>query len=159
MLVPGAQAKTGVESFPSEEHCMARRIGAITIALALWSIAVVPGSGARPGVTPVEANLTGDLAARLLHPGSIIHAQVAVEWSGPDCLLRKGAILEGQVLSVVRHSKTAQDSEVSVAFTRAQCGHKDMSDFDLTLVGVAAPPVHQDLGILDDPLPITTGGA
>ncbi len=138
---------------------MARRIVAIAITLALWSIGAVAGSGARPGVTPVEANLTGDLAARLLHPGSIIHAQVAVEWSGNDCLLRKGAILEGQVLSVVLHSKTAQDSEVSLAFTRAQCGHKDMSDLDLTLVGVAAPPVHQDLGILDDPLPITTGGA
>ena len=138
---------------------MTRRTIAIAIPLALWSIGALADSAILPAVTPIEAKLTGDLAARLLHPGSIVHAQVAVEWSGPDCLLRKGAILEGQVLSVVLHSKTVQESEISLTFTRAQCGHKDMSALDLTLVGVAAPPTHQDLGILEDPLPITTGGA
>ena len=137
---------------------MASRIIAIAITLALWSAAARANSAAMSSITPVQAKLIGDLAARLLQPGSIVHAQVAMEWSGTDCLLRKGAILEGHVLSVVPHSKTIQDSEISVAFTRAQCGQRDMSALDLTLVAVAAPPVRQDLGILDAPLPLGTGG-
>lgn len=138
---------------------MTRRIIAIAISLALWSTGARANSAAMPVTTPVQAKLTGDLALRFLHAGSLVHAQVEVEWSGGDCLLRKGAILEGQVLSVVPHSKTVQDSEVSLAFTRAQCGHPDMTALNLTIVAVAAPPAHRDLGILDAPLPMgTTSG-
>ena len=137
---------------------MTRRTIAIAITLALWSTGARATSAAMPAVTPVQAKLTGDLALRFLHPGSLIHAQVATEWNGADCFLRKGAILEGQVLSVVPHSKTVQDSEVHLAFTRAQCGQPDMSALDLTIVAVAAPPVHQDHGILDAPLPMVSMG-
>src|SRR5579871_4614518 len=137
---------------------MAKGIIAIVITLALRSAGAHADSAAMPAVTPIQANLTGDLALRVLHPGSIVHAQVSVEWSSSDCLLRKGAILEGQVLSVVPHSKTVQDSEISLAFTRAQCGHRDMSTLDLTLVAVAAPPAHRDMGILDAPLPMGSSG-
>src|SRR5579871_6152308 len=137
---------------------MAKGIIAIVITLALRSAGAHADSAAMPAVTPIQANLTGDLALRVLHPGSIVHAQVSVEWSSSDCLLRKGAILEAHVVSVVQHSKTVQDSEISLAFTRAQCGHRDMSSLDLTLVAVAAPAVHQDLGILSAPMPVGTAG-
>ena len=138
---------------------MSKRIIAIAVTLALWSTGARADSAAMASITPVQATLTGDLATRLLQPGSIVHAQVAVEWTGGDCVLRKGAILEGHVLSVISHSKTVQDSEVSLAFTQAQCGHRDMSALDLTLVAVSAPPAHRDLGILNAPLPMgTTAG-
>lgn len=137
---------------------MIKRIIAIAIPLVLWSTGARADSASMSSATPIQAELSGDLAARFLHQGSIVHAKVAVEWNGPDCFLRKGAILEGHVLSVVPHSKTVPDSEVSVAFTQAQCGRQNMSALDLTLVAVAAPPAHRDLGILDAPLPMGTSG-
>jgi hypothetical protein len=137
---------------------MSKRMIAIAITLGVWPIGVRAESAPIPSVTPVRAMLTGEVASRFQQPGTIVHAQVAVEWSGPGCLLRKGAILEGQILSVVRHSKTVQKSEISLAFTRAQCGHRDMSALNLTLVAVAAPPPQQDLGILNSPLPLGNAG-
>lgn len=136
---------------------MIKRITVMAVSVALSLSAVRAHAGGKPSITPVQAKLTGDLAARLLQPGSIVHAQVAVEWTGSACLLRKGAILEGHVVSVVTHSRSVQDSELSIAFTRAQCGRQDLSALDLSLVGVAAPPEHQDLGILDSPIPLMIG--
>jgi hypothetical protein len=111
-----------------------------------------------PGVVPVQAELITDMQARLLKAGSTVYARVTVDWRDATCILNKGAILEGHVLSVVPHIKPAKGSEVSLDFSRAQCGEQQMTAFKLLLVALAAPPQNNDLGVLTDSFPVSTRG-
>ncbi|MGB6690442.1 MAG: hypothetical protein WBE76_21620 [Terracidiphilus sp.] len=110
-----------------------------------------------PPITPVQAELIADLSARLLKVGSTVFARVTANWSGADCSLRNGAILEGRVVSVVPHTKTAKISELDIAFNRAQCGQPKLGAFGLMLAAIAAPQ-DNDYGIMSDALPIMTSG-
>jgi hypothetical protein len=109
---------------------------------------------AKPGITPIQAELMADLHARLLKVGGTVYARVTVDWSGPGCALRNGAVLEAHVVSVVPRIKPAKGSEVGLAFTRAQCGELKMGPFELLLSAVAAPPDNADLGVLSQSLPV-----
>jgi hypothetical protein len=100
-----------------------------------------------------------DVHAHRTRVGATVFAQVIIEWRGTDCLLTNGAILEGHVISVVPYSKTARDSEIVLAFTKAQCGEPKMRDFELLLAAIAAPPNNPDLGILTDPVPFNTSAS
>jgi hypothetical protein len=113
---------------------------------------------AEPTITPVQAELMADLHARLLKPGQTVYARVTVDWRSADCTLRNGAILEGHVLSVVPRSKATRDSEVDLAFTKAQCGDAEMGSFALLLAAMAAPPQNSDLGMLSEAMPVSTSG-
>ena len=135
---------------------MKTRIPALTTALALCCAAVFAGTPAKPGIVPIQAELMTDVHAHLTKVGATVFAQVTIEWRGTDCFLRNGAILEAHVVSVVPHTKTAKDSEIVLAFTRAQCGEPKMRDFELLLAAMAAPPQNFDLGILSDPVPFNT---
>jgi hypothetical protein len=109
---------------------------------------------AKPGITPIQAELMADLHARLLKVGGTVYARVTVDWNGPGCALRNGAILEAHVVSVVPRIKPATGSEVGLAFTQAQCGELKMGPFALLLSAVAAPPENSDLGVLSLSLPV-----
>ena len=80
---------------------MKTRIPALTTALALCCPAVFADTTAKPGITPVQAELTADLNAHLMKVGSTVFARVTVDWRSSDCVLRNGAILEAHVVSVV----------------------------------------------------------
>src|ERR1035438_8664831 len=135
---------------------MMMRIQMLTVVLALGCIAAFADSKARIAVTPIQAELVADMQARLLKVGATVFARVSVDWRGTDCFLRNGAILEGHVVAVVPHTKTAKGSEIDLAFTKAQCMSKKMGDFQLVLVALAAPPQNYDLGIISDPTPFST---
>ena len=111
---------------------------------------------AKPGIKPVQAELIADLNARLLKVGSTVFARVTVDWTGTDCVLKSGAILEASVLSVTPHTKTTKSSELDLAFTKAQCGEAKMMPFKLMLAAMAAPTQDSDLGILNDTVPPTS---
>ena len=138
---------------------MKTRIPALMVALVLSCTVVFSATIAKPGITPVQAELMGDVHAHLLKVGATVFARVIAEWRGTDCSLRNGAILQGQVTSVVPHTKTAKGSEIDLAFTKAQCGELKMDKFELLLVAMAAPPQNMDLGILTDALPMKTAGS
>lgn len=112
---------------------------------------------AKPGIKPVQAELIADLNARLLKVGSTVFARVTVDWTGTDCVLKSGAILEASVLSVTPHTKTTKSSELGLAFTKAQCGEAKMMPFKLMLAAMAAPTQDSDLGILNDTVPFLIG--
>lgn len=131
----------------------------LTIALALWCPAVFGATGAVQGITPVQAELMADMNAHLLKEGATIFARVTVDWKGTDCVLRRGAMLEGHVLSFTPYRQNAKVSEVDVAFTRAQCGDVKMGAFELLLAAMAAPPQDSDLGIITSALPLSTAGS
>jgi hypothetical protein len=135
---------------------MKTRIPALTTALAFCCAAVFADAIAKPGITPIQAELMVDVHAHLLKVGQTVYARVTVDWRGPDCVLRNGAILEAHVISVVPHTKTIKGSEVDLAFTKAQCGELEMGDFELLLAAMAAPPQNIDLGIISDPMPFNT---
>ena len=109
---------------------------------------------AKPGITPIQAELMADLHARLLKVGGTVYARVTVDWNGPGCALRNGAILEAHVVSVVPRIKPAKGSEVGLAFSKAQCGELKLGPYELLLSAVAAPPENSDLGVLSLNLPV-----
>jgi hypothetical protein len=113
---------------------------------------------APPSIVAVEAELIGDVNARLLKVGATIFARVTADWHGTDCVLRNGAILEAHVLSITPYRENAKFSEVDLAFTGAQCGELKMGGFPLLLAAMAAPPRNSDMGVLSSPLPISTMG-
>jgi len=138
---------------------MKMRILAMATALSLCCTTVLAATVGKPSVTPVQAELMADMHARLLKVGSTVYARVTADWQGTNCVLRNGATLEGHVIAVVPHTKTAKGSEVDLAFTGAQCGGLKMEAFNLQLAALAAPPQNQDLGIMSDHLPmLLTGG-
>jgi hypothetical protein len=112
-----------------------------------------------PAITPIQAELIADLHARLLKAGATVYAKVTADWTGADCVLRSGAILEAHVVLVAPYTPAAKVSQVDLAFTRAQCGNPRMGDFELMLAALAAPPRNSDLGILSDPLPFNTAAS
>jgi hypothetical protein len=135
------------------------RFGAgLIMALVLCCSAVFAATAAPPSIVAVEAELIGDVNARLLKVGATIFARVTADWHGTDCVLRSGAILEAHVLSVTPYRENAKFSEVDLAFTGAQCGELKMGGFPLLLAAMAAPPRNIDLGVLSSPLPISTMG-
>jgi hypothetical protein len=135
---------------------MKMRILGLAAALALCWAAASAEKIAKPGITPVQAELMADLHARLLKVGGTVYARVTVDWKGPGCVLRNGAVLEAHVVSVIPRIKPAKGSEVGLAFAKAQCGQLTMGPFELLLSAVAAPPEKSDRGIFDDNLPVTS---
>jgi hypothetical protein len=127
---------------------MIARIQSWAITFALCCAPLFADSGAKPFVTPVQAELMADLNSNVLKLGATVFASVSVDWRGKDCVLMNGAILEGHVIAVVPHTKTAKGAEIDLAFTKAQCMGKKMGDFELVLVALAAPPPTVDLGMV-----------
>jgi hypothetical protein len=132
------------------------RIPGLTVLFVLCGAAIFAGTIPKPSITPIQAELIGDVQARLTKVGASVFARVTIEWRGTDCVLRNGAILQAQVISVIPHTKTVKGSELGLVFSKAQCGEPKMSDFELLLTAVSAPPENMDLGILSDPVPFKT---
>ncbi len=126
-----------------------RRIPTWTITLALSCAPIFASAGDKPIVTPVQAELMSEMHANGLKVGATVFASVSADWQDKDCVLMNGAILEGHVVAVVPATKTAKGSEIDLAFTKAQCmSSKNMGDFALVLVALAAPPPTVDLGMV-----------
>ena len=130
---------------------------AMSLAFAVCIPAVSADKVAEPSMTPVQAELMADLHAKRLKTGATVFARVIADWTGADCVLRNGAILEARIVSVTPYTKAAGVSEIDLAFTKAQCGKPQLGEFELLLAALAAPPRNTDLGILSDPLPLNTG--
>jgi hypothetical protein len=120
------------DSCRQSEVRMKTRVQALTAALALCCVGVSGETTAKPSITLVQAELMTDVQAHRMKVGATVFARTTDDWQGPECVLRTGAILEAHVVSVVPHTRAARDSELSLAFTRAQCGEKKMSDFKMT---------------------------
>ena len=98
-----------------------------------------PSEDARP-VVPIQAELLADLNVRHLADGAAVFVRTTSDWSGNDCVLRRGAILEAKVEDASPRTKGAEGSRLALSFTRAQCNGTAMNPFGLALVAVAAPP-------------------
>ena len=133
------------------------RIQVLLAAFALCGTAVHADSVPKPGITPVEAQLMGDVRAHQMTVGQPVFARVDTAWTSSECNLRQGAIVEGRVVAVTPHSKADANSEMTLEFTKAQCNGVKMNDFKLLLSAVAAPPSDMDSAFLSDMLPMRTG--
>lgn len=87
---------------------------------------------------PVQTELVKALDAGRAQNGDTILARTSIAWKSKDCDLRKGAILQGHVVSQVAHSRNSA-SELSLTFDSAQCGGQDMKPFPLTVAALLAP--------------------
>jgi len=88
---------------------------------------------------PLQAELIKHVNARNLAKGGTIFARVTVDWSGPGCVLRRGAILEGEVELAEPH-KGRSPSRLALSFRRAQCNGSDLGPVNMMLVAVARAP-------------------
>ena len=136
------------------------RIRSAGIACVLGLCAASSHAESRPvqGVlVPVEAELLVHVRVHTLKQGDLVYARVAAEWSGPGCVLRRGATLEAKVVEVTPHSSSSSNSALALSFARAQCGKSDMEPFALVLAAVAAPD-DADSGSVSTDLPMVFGG-
>ena len=90
---------------------------------------------------PIQAELIGRLNVRHLASGATVFAKVTADWIGPDCVLRRDAILEGQVEIAIPQARGTHGSTLALAFTRAQCNGVDLKPFEMVLGAVAAAPL------------------
>lgn len=136
------------------------RIRIIGIPCVIGLCAVLLQAESRPlqGVlVPVEAELLTHLRAHTLKQGDLIYARVAAEWSGPGCILQRGATLEAKVVEVTPRLPKSSNTSVALSFLRAQCGRADMEPFALVLAAVAAPD-DAESGSVSTDLPMVFGG-
>lgn len=108
----------------------------------LLGLSVCAGFGQTPQPSdpgPVQAELLANLNVRHLESGKTIFARVTLDWKGTDCVLRKGATLQGTVeISVPRVAKN--ESQLALSFNQAQCNGREMQPLGLVLAAVAQPP-------------------
>ena len=71
---------------------------------------------------PIQAELTARLNVRHLVNGDTVFARVTADWSGDDCTLRQGAILEAKVESATPQGRGTHGSKLALSFIKAQCG-------------------------------------
>ena len=93
----------------------------------------------QPDPGPVQAELLANLDVRHLGNGKTIFASITQDWNGLDCLLRKGAILEGTVEESISRQGN-NESKLALSFKRAQCNGREMQPMDLVLTVIAQPP-------------------
>ncbi|HWG21810.1 MAG TPA: hypothetical protein VG225_14860 [Terracidiphilus sp.] len=113
------------------------------LALVLLAICLSTGFGQSPDEPnrgPVQAEFLKHINVRHFAPGETVLAQVTLDWSGPDCVLHRGAILEARVEAAELH-KLRASSRLALAFTRAQCNGTEMTPFNLVLAAVADAPL------------------
>ena len=120
-----------------------RAIGALLLGWAFlspftgWTATKANDSAA---VGPIQAEFLAYLNVSHLAGGSTLFARTTAEWTGLDCTLPLGAILEAKVENVSPRGKGTGESTLALSFTRAQCNGNDMKPFSLVLAAVAAPP-------------------
>ena len=101
-----------------------------------------------PNPGPVQAEFLTRVDVRHLVPGGTVFARVTLDWNGPGCSLRTGAILESTVETADRRQGFS-DSRLALSFTRAQCNGAESEPMKLMLAAVAGPP--QDWRIAPNP--------
>lgn len=99
-----------------------------------------------PNPGPVEAELIAPLHVRHLTPEATVFARVTADWQGLGCALRTGSILEATVEAASDHTGRSE-SELALAFTKAQCNGPDSTPMNLIVAAAAQPPADWE----DDP--------
>ena len=88
---------------------------------------------------PLQAELLIPLNAGKLARGTPVLAKTRLDWQGPTCLLRTGALVSGRIVDFERRSKQNKGSSLTILFDHANCdGHSTPVDF--TLVGLIVTP-------------------
>lgn len=112
-------------------------VGGVLLGLATCAGVCQTTQQSDPG--PVQAELLANLDVRRLDSGKTFFARVTQDWKGQDCVLSKGATLEGKIeASVPRLDKN--ESKLALSFNQAQCNGREMQPLGLLLAAVAQPP-------------------
>lgn len=110
-----------------------------TVLLACCLSALFCQSPPAPKEGPLEAEFPARINVRHLTPGATVFARVTVDWTGSNCVLRQGSILEAKVETADLH-KRGQESRLALSFTRAQCNGVEMQPINLLLAAVSDAP-------------------
>src|SRR5581483_7795946 len=98
------------------------RTACLLIAGCMLCPSLFSASATPPANVPIQADLAKSIDAARAKTGDPILAEVNIAWQSSDCTLRKGAILEGHVVSVSQRTKNSKMSQLAVSFESAECG-------------------------------------
>ena len=115
------------------------RTACLLIAGCILCPSLFSASATPPANVPIQADLVKSIDAARAKTGDPILAEVHIAWQSSDCTLRKGAILEGHVVSVSQRTKNSKISQLAVSFESAECGPRQMKRLPLTIAAVMAP--------------------
>jgi hypothetical protein len=88
---------------------------------------------------PLQVELLITLNASKLARGTPVLAKTRLDWQGPNCLLRTGALVSGHIVDFEPRSKQNKGSSLTILFDNAHCdGH--LTPVGLTLVGLIVKP-------------------
>ncbi len=90
-------------------------------------------------VQPLQTELIVPLDLSHVHVGSPVLVRAARDWTGSNCTLRTGSMVQGHVVELVKRSHTVRDSQVQLAFDAADCEAHHEASFRLTLVALIGP--------------------
>lgn len=134
------------------------RLKAVAVCLFAFCVAA---AGICQAPVPLQAELVKQLEAKHVAVGATVRAKVTVDWAGADCVLRRGALLEGTVEAVQPH-KDSTPSTLALGFRRAQCGGKDLTPMNMVIVALAQAPSQMEavpgVGFNSPAGPYGTGG-
>jgi hypothetical protein len=114
-----------------------KAVGGCLLGLSMCAVGGACQAGSAP--VPLQAELVKQMDLKHLASGAAIRARVTVDWSGPGCVLRRGAALEGTV-ETVQPRNSSTPSSVALAFRRAQCNGGELTPMSLVIVALAQAP-------------------
>src|SRR5579862_9527475 len=86
--------RSGLPLLSQSRSARSKIAACLPLLLAALATPSFAATASTPGITPVQAELMADMNARLLKVGAPVYARVTVDWTGTDCVLRSGAVLE-----------------------------------------------------------------
>jgi hypothetical protein len=108
------------------------------------SLASAKSADTKPTVVPIRAELLASIDTKHAKTGDPLLAKVLFDWSTADCALRKGAIIEGRVATVLTKSGASLPLQMTLTFDQAACNGGDLNSFPLTLAAVVGPRSEAD---------------
>ena len=119
-------------------------LAAVAVLVGLSECAAASGTPTETYRGPLVAELMAYLQVRHVQPGASVYVRVVTDWNGSGCTLRHGSVIEAKVKEAVAHSKTNAESDLALAFPKAQCGGKELSEVNLVLAAVVASVDEKD---------------
>ena len=131
---------------PSSAHRMQYRL---TLAFALSLLMLTAAARAQTPAAPAASAaptqllagvLTMPLDASRAKVGTKFQANATADWSGYGCNLRVGAVIDGHVSQVERHSKASPRSSLVLVLDSAECNRKKGTPFKASIIALLGPP-------------------
>ncbi len=81
----------------------------------------LPAASAPRALRPLQTELIAPLDLSRVRVDSPVLVRMDLAWTGPECVLNAGSLVQGRVVAFTRRSKAQKDSQMEVIFDHADC--------------------------------------